>query len=306
MIGVSQRRHTDCQVQDVNVQTERSEDYKAPTEETAWSRVKKALGPIAVVGVVIAKFFANLKFVLLPLLKFLPILLKSGGTMLLMIWVYTQIWGWQFALGFVLLLLVHESGHLLVAKKFGLKVGAPVFIPFMGAFIALKEAPRNAWMEACVGIGGPLLGSLGALVCNALGEFFAAPIFIALAWFGYFLNLFNLTPVGMLDGGRIVTALSRWLWLARVALVVWFGWKYPNFIIWLIVLLSLPRIYSLFRKRTEEEQRYFEVTPSQRWIMSVLYFGLIAVLLFGMHVAQQNLHDLGVRAHGHGRDVIVQ
>ena len=73
--------------------------------------MKKALGPVAVVGVVIAKFFAKLKFVLLPLLKFLPILLKSGGTMLLMIWVYTQIWGWQFALGFVLLLLVHESGH---------------------------------------------------------------------------------------------------------------------------------------------------------------------------------------------------
>ncbi len=234
-------------VQDVNVQTARTEEYKAPTEETAWSRIKKALGPIAVVGVVIAKFLAKLKFIL-------PVLLKSGGTMLLMVWVYMQLWGWQFALGFVLLLLVHETGHLIVARKFGLKVGAPVFIPFMGAFIALKEAPRNAWMEACVGIGGPLLGSLGALVCNALGEFFAAPIFIALAWFGYFLNLFNLTPVGMLDGGRIVTALSRWLWLPGFALLIWFGWKYPNFIIWLIVLLSLPRIYSLFRKRTEEEQ----------------------------------------------------
>src|ERR1700704_3507891 len=293
-------------VQDVNVQAEKTEEYKAPSTETAWSRVKKALGPIAVVGIVIAKFFAKLKFAVLPLLKFFPILLKSGGTMLLMIWVYTQVWGWQFALGFVLLLLVHETGHLLVAKKFGLKVGAPVFIPFMGAFIALKEAPRNAWMEACVGIGGPLLGSLGALVCNALGEFFAAPIFIALAWFGYFLNLFNLTPVGMLDGGRIVTALSRWLWLPGFALLLWFGWKYPNFIIWLIVLLSLPRIYSLFRKRTEEEQRYFEVTPSQRWTMSILYFGLIAILLFGMHVAQQDLHEQGIRAHGHGQDTLVQ
>jgi Zn-dependent protease len=293
-------------VQDVNVQAEKAEGYKAPTEETAWSWIKKALGPIAIVAILIVKFFAKLKVLLLPLLKFLPVLLKSGGTMLLMIWVYMQLWGWQFALGFVLLLLVHETGHLIVAKKFGLKVGAPVFIPFMGAFIALKEAPRNAWMEACVGIGGPLLGSLGALVCNALGEFFAAPIFIALAWFGYFLNLFNLTPVGMLDGGRIVTALSRWLWLPGFALLLWFGWKYPNFIIWLIVLLSLPRIYSLFRRRTEEEQRYFEVTPSQRGVMSVLYFGLIAVLLFGMHVAQQDLNKRGIRSHGQGRDVIVQ
>ena len=289
----------------MNLQTER-EQYKPPTTETAWSRIKKALGPIAVVGVLIAKFFAKLKFFLLPLLKFLPILLKSGGTMLLMVWVYTQLWGWQFALGFALLLLVHESGHLLVAKKFGLKVGAPVFIPFLGAFIALKEAPRNAWIEACVGIGGPMLGTLGALLCNSLGEIFDAPLFIALAWFGYFLNLFNLTPVGMLDGGRIVTALSRWLWLPGFALLLLFGWKYPNFIVWLIVLLSLPRIYSLFRKRTEEEQRYFEVTPSQRWTMSILYFGLIAVLIFGMHLAQQDLHKHGVRSHGHGQDVIIQ
>ena len=294
------------QLYTVNLQTERTEEYKAPSEETAWSRIKKALGPLAVVGVVIAKFFAKLKFVLLPLLKFLPLLLKSGGTMLLMIWVYTQLWGWQFALGFVLLLFVHEAGHLLVARQFGLKVGAPVFIPFMGAFIALKEAPRNAWMEACVGIGGPMLGSFGALICNVLGEMFAQPLFIALAWIVYFLNLFNLTPVGMLDGGRIVTALSRWLWLPGFALLLWFGWKYPNFIIWLIVLLSLPRVYSLFRKRTEEEQRYFEVTLSQRWIMSVLYFGLIAVLLFGMHIAQQDLNKYGVRSHGHGRDIIVQ
>ena len=139
-------------------------------------------------------------------------------------------------------------------------------------------------MEACVGIGGPLLGSWG-IGLQRVGRVLHAPIFIALAWFGYFLNLFNLTPVGMLDGGRIVTALSRWLWLPGFALLIWFGWKYPNFIIWLIILMSVPRVYSLFRKRTEEEQRYFEVTPSQRWIMSVLYFGLITVLLLACTAA---------------------
>jgi len=273
---------------------------------TFWARMKKALGPVAVAGVVIAKFFAKLKFILLPALKFLPIILKSGGTMLLMIGVYTAMWGWKFAVGFVLLLLVHECGHLLVAKKFGLKVGAPVFIPFMGAFIALKEAPKNAWIEACVGIGGPMLGSLGALLCNSLGEIFNAPIFIALAWFGYFLNLFNLTPVGMLDGGRIVTAMSRWLWIPGFALLLWFGWQYPNFIVWLMIFLSLPRIISLFRKRTEEEKRYYEVTPAQRWTMSILYFGLIVTLVFGMHLAQRDLHEQGIRAHGHGQDTLVQ
>src|SRR5713101_4268507 len=285
----------------MNSQTQ-STEFAGPQRETFWRRLKKTLGPVAVVGVVIAKFFAKLKFFILPALKFLPILLKSGGTMVLMIWVYTMMWGWKFAVGFVVLLLVHECGHLIVAKKFGLKVGAPVFIPFMGAFIALKEAPRNAWMEACVGIGGPILGSLGALASNSLGEIFDAPIFIALAWFGYFLNLFNLTPVGMLDGGRIVTALSRWLWLPGFAALLWFGWKYPNLIVWLIVITSLPRIYSLFRKRTEEERRYYEVTPAQRWMMSILYFGLIAALALGMYTAHNELSDHPARRHG----VIVQ
>jgi Zn-dependent protease len=282
-------------------------DAAHPSQQSWSTKIKKALGPIGVVFVVIAKFFAKLKFIILPALKFLPILLKSGGTMLLMIWVYTMMWGWRFAVGFVLLLLIHECGHLIVAKKFGLKVGAPVFIPFMGAFIALKEAPRDAWMEACVGIGGPMLGSLGALLCNSVGELTDVPIFFALAWFGYFLNLFNLTPLGMLDGGRIVSAISRWLWIPGLAVLVWFGWRNPaNFIIWLILIASLPRVISLFRKRTEEEQRYYEVTPAQRWMMSILYFGLIAALYFGMQLAARDLHNYGVRSHGHGQDVIFQ
>ena len=270
------------------------------------TRLKRAFGPLAAAGVLIAKFFAKLKFVILPLLKFLPLLLKSGGTMVLMIWVYAMMWGWKFGVGFVILLLVHECGHLLVARKLGLKVGAPVFIPFMGAFIALKEAPRNAWIEACVGIGGPMLGSAGALVCNFLGEAFQAPVFIALAWFGYMLNLFNLTPVGMLDGGRIVTALSRWLWLPGFALLVWFGWQHPTFIIWLVILASLPRVLSLFRKRTEEERRYYEVSTPQRWIMSFMYFGLIALLLTGMQLAARDLQNHGLPAHRRITNPVVQ
>ena len=165
-----------------------------------------------------------------------------------------------------------ERLSLIIAKGFGLKVSAPVFIPFMGAFILLKDLPRNAWMEACVGIGGPILGSLGALACHLLGKTIDAPVFIAIAYSGYFLNLFNLTPVGFLDGGRIVTAMSRWLWLPGLAVLVWFGWNYMNLIVWIMVFLSLPRVYSLFRKRTEAEERYFEVATRKRWMMSVLYF----------------------------------
>ncbi len=100
----------------------------APPPETTGRKIKKALGPIGVIGVVILKFLAKIKFIL-------PILLKTGGSMLVTIGVYAMVWGWKFAVGFVLLLMLHECGHLIVAKKFGLKVSAPMFIPFVGAFI---------------------------------------------------------------------------------------------------------------------------------------------------------------------------
>jgi Zn-dependent protease len=130
----------------------------APLRQEPENRWKKALMPLGVVGLLLWK----LKAFLLVGIKFFPVILKTGGSMFLMIWIYAMNWGWWYAGGFVLLLLVHECGHLIAARRMGLKVGAPVFIPFMGAFIALKEAPRNAWVEAQVGIGGSVLGSLWA------------------------------------------------------------------------------------------------------------------------------------------------
>jgi Zn-dependent protease len=242
--------------------------------------MKKFLAPLGVVGALLLKF----KALLLPVLKFFPVLLKTGGTMFVTIWVYAMAWGWWFAAGFVLLIFVHECGHLLAAKRFGLKVGAPVFIPFMGALIALKEAPRNAWIEANVGIGGPLLGTFGAVCCYGLYMVTGNPLFQGLAYTGFFLNLFNLAPIGILDGGRIVTALSPWLWLVGLVIVGMLMVTHFNFILLLILIISLPRLFSLFRKRTAEEARYFEVTPGQRWTMAGLYFGLVAFLVLAMHL----------------------
>jgi Zn-dependent protease len=157
-----------------------------------------------------------------------------------------------------------------------------MFIPFMGAVIALKEAPKNAWIEAWVGIGGPLLGTAGAVVCEGLFVLTGNPLFRALAFSGFFLNLFNLMPIGFLDGGRIVTALSPWLWLVGAAAMGTLLVLHPNFLIGLILILSLPRLWFLFREKNEEQRRYFEVTPGRRLIMAGMYFGLIAFLLFGM------------------------
>ncbi len=247
----------------------------APKPEPTWGqKLKKNLGPVGVGLFVLLKFAAKLKF-LLPFLK-------TGGTMILSIGAYAMMWGWQFAVGFVLLIFIHECGHLLAARQQGLKVGAPVFIPFMGALIALKEAPRNAWIEAVVGLGGPLLGTVGALGCELMYFTTGNLMFRALAYTGFFLNLFNLAPTGFLDGGRIVTALSPWLWIVGFVILVGMIISHFNFLLLLILVMSLPRLFSLFRRKTAEEQRYFEVTPAQRLTMGALYFGLIALLVLGM------------------------
>lgn len=259
--------------------------YGRPPEPTGWQKFKKFLAPLGVAVVLLLKFGAKLKFLILPALKFFPMILKTGGTMLLSIWVYALYWGAWFAVGFVLLIFVHECGHLLVAKKCGLKVSAPMFIPFIGAIILLKEATPNAWVEAQVGIGGPLLGTLGAGLCELLYLATGNQLFRALAYVGFLLNLFNLAPVGFLDGGRIVTALSPWLWLVGFAIMIGLTIIHPNFILVLILIFSAPRLFFLFRRKSDEEKRYFEVTPAQRWTMAAMYFGLIALLVIGMQLS---------------------
>lgn len=243
---------------------------------------KKILGPVGAIIFFLINFASKLKFLIIPIIKFFPLLLKTGGTMILSIWAYSMLWGWQFALGFVLLILVHESGHLVAAKVFRLNVGLPVFIPFMGAVIALKEAPRNAWVEFWIAAGGPIAGGLAALACHLIYLQTGNPFFAALAYTGYFLNLFNLLPTGFLDGGRMVTALSPWLWLVGIVIAGTFAWFRPSFIIFLIILFSLPRLFSLFRKKTDQEQRFYEVSALRRVCAGFIYFGLILALGVGM------------------------
>jgi len=91
-------------------------------------------------------------------------------------------------------------------------------------------------------------------------------------------------PIGFLDGGRIVTALSPWLWLVGFVVLVFLTITRFNFILVLILIFSLPRLFSLFRPKTDDERRYFEVTSEQRLLMGAAYFGLIAALVFGMRL----------------------
>jgi Zn-dependent protease len=246
---------------------------------TLGQRVKQMFAPIGVA------ILAGWKWVVLVLKFGLPFL-KVGGTMLISVWVYSMAFGWKFALGFVLLIFVHEMGHLIAAKMVGLKVGLPMFIPFVGAMIALREAPRNAWIESIIGIGGPILGSIGAAACVGLYFLTGYPIFMALAYSGFLINLFNLIPIVPLDGGRIVTAISPWLWVVGLAILLPYLFIYvrgPFMLVALfIVVMSFPRVMALFRRRTAAQMRYFECTPTQRAVMAVMYFGLVFLLYIGM------------------------
>jgi Zn-dependent protease len=150
--------------------------------------------------------------VLLPLLK----LGTAGGTILSMIvsvWAYALIAPFQTALGVVLLIFVHEMGHVIASKQKGLPASAPIFIPLLGALINLKRNPRDAETEAYIAMGGPLLGTAGALVVFFIGWQLDSPLWIHIAWIGFFLNLINLLPIHPLDGGRIAVAVTRLLWL---------------------------------------------------------------------------------------------
>lgn len=253
---------------------------------------KKYFGPLIFIGVLLLKFGSKIKFLIAPALKFIPAVLKTGSTMLITIGVYATMWGWKYAVGFVLLILVHEMGHVIAARKFGVAASAPMFIPFMGAFIALKEAPKNAVVEAEIGIAGPEWGTFGAIVCHAMGIYFDMPLLVAIAWSGYWLNLFNLIPVGQLDGGHVAQAISPWLWVPGFGIALWLALTKGSFILWLIILLGIPRIISLFRPKTEEHQAFHDVPVSKRWLMTARYFGLIAFLALAMDVSDRALHHV--------------
>jgi Zn-dependent protease len=230
------------------------------------------LAPLAAAGAFLAKFGAALlKF------KFLFSMFVSAA-------LYVWLGGWWFGIGLVILLFVHEMGHVIEARRQGLPVSVPVFIPFMGALIAMKRMPNDAWREARLAIAGPLLGSAGALALYLTAIAYDSRQLKALAFLGFLINLFNLLPVIPLDGGRITAALHPALWflglLALLGLVIY----RPNPILIVILLLAGSELWRRWRLRDlPQMQQYYRVRPQQRLIIGLLYFGLAAALALGMH-----------------------
>jgi Zn-dependent protease len=241
----------------------------------SWRRLG---GPLAALGVLLAKL-KGLIF-LLPKLK----LLTTSGSMLVSVAAYSLIWGWKFAIGLVLLIFVHEMGHVIQLRREGVPASAPMFIPFMGAVIWAKRLGNSALAEARVGLAGPVLGSLGAAALIPIASASGNDLFTALAFTGFFLNLFNLVPVVPLDGGRAMAALSPWMWFIGFAALVAAAIAFPNPIIILIALFGAMETWRRWRTRkTPEAERYYQVSPRNRALVALVYVGLIALLVLGMH-----------------------
>ena len=183
----------------------------------------------------------------------------------------------------MLLLLVHEMGHVFQLRREGIKASAPMFIPFLGAVVAMKELPKDAAAEARVGLAGPVLGALACLVPWALYGLTGDELFKALAFVGFFLNLFNLLPVLPLDGGRAMAALTPWMWLVGFGLLVGITFVYPNPIMLLILLFGGLETWRRWKRRKDpEEQRYLKVRPRTRAAVAAVYVGLAVLLALGM------------------------
>jgi Zn-dependent protease len=215
----------------------------------------------------------------------------TGGTMLLSLVVYAFVFGWRYAAGFVVLLLVHELGHYIAARQRGLDVGAPTFIPFVGAWIELKQMPHDAETEAFVGLGGPLLGSVGALACYYLARSFDAPWLLAVSYAGFFLNLFNLIPLSPFDGGRITAVLSPRIWLLGVPVLGALFFYIPSPMLILMAVLAAPQVWKAIRYRSDspEAQTYYAVSARTKWEYGFYYIVLAAFLAVMTHDVHEML-----------------
>jgi Zn-dependent protease len=256
---------------------------EAPTaeeldKERNRSRLKKLGAPLIPLAVLASKA----KFLFLALIKVKA--LTTLGTMFISIAAYTLAFGWPFAVGLVLLLFVHEMGHVIQLRREGVEASAPVFIPFLGAMISAKSLGDDAAAEARVGLAGPILGTIGTLIPLAVYLATGSDLWRALSYLGFFINLINLLPVLPLDGGRAMAVLGPKIWLVGIliaiaATVIFLG----PFMLIFVALLGGPELYHRFKNRHSEESRAFHSVPKRTKVtVGAVYLGLAALLIVGV------------------------
>jgi Zn-dependent protease len=213
-------------------------------------------------------------------------LAKTIGSMLVaaVVYYYYPFHNLTISIGFVVLMLIHEMGHVIATRYYGMSASPPIFIPFLGALINLREQPKNALVESVVGMGGPLLGTVGAVACYIVALFCHGQLQLELmvvTQLAVMLNLFNLLPVPPLDGGRITAAISPWIWvlgLIGLGVLMYMGIGFNLFILALLLFYALPRITVTLRARGISQ--YYNISRRASWTMAALYLGLGLFLAF--------------------------
>lgn len=244
----------------------------------------KGIGAILVaIGALLAKFKGVL--LLLLNLKYAAVLLKIfwfAGSFFASVWFYALFWGWKFGLIFVVLIGIHEFGHWLTMRFYGVPSSLPFFIPGLGALVNMKGQPASAFHESLIALAGPVAGTVASAACAYIGFANHEPFWLAAAYIGLFLNLFNLAPVMPLDGGRIVGSISPRIWVGGLAIFVaaMVFFKLFNPLIVILIVLSIPQVIAAWKGRLDPQ--YYAVSLAQRLTIGVAYFGLAAVLFAGM------------------------
>jgi len=198
---------------------------------------------------------------------------------------YALLFGWQFGLGILVLLFAHEMGHYIIIRAKGIPASWPVFIPLLGAYVAMRRMPANVRDEAEIAIAGPFAGAMASALCFWLYQVTGLDILLPLAYFSFLINLLNLVPVSPLDGGRIVAAISRWIWpIGLVAMGVAFVYTHS---ILLLILLWLGFMETISRFRSMSPGNvYYRIPLLSRAYVTIFYFGLAAALAIGMFATE--------------------
>jgi Zn-dependent protease len=203
-----------------------------PAARPSWARKLGPLAPLAIV-------FANGKFLaVLFKLKFL----LSLGTFVAFYW---ALYGAQFGIGFAVLILLHEMGHFIAVKRRGLPADMPVFLPGFGAYVRWSALGVSAETRSLVSLAGPLAGCIGAAACSALWFETGDELWIGLASLSALLNVLNLIPVWVLDGGQAILALGKFdrIALGVAAIVLAAAFRQPLFL-----LVAAGALYQAFRR----------------------------------------------------------
>jgi Zn-dependent protease len=201
----------------------------------------------------------------------------AGGSFAVTIAAYATQFRFAVVLGFLGITLIHEIGHAVAIRAKGLRAGFMVFIPFIGGAVTLRDQPRTVYDDAQIGLAGPIAGTLASLVCLQVYKWLDDPVWLFISLLGFALNLFNLIPLGMLDGGRISAAVTKWMWLLGGGAVVYKLIDQPNPLIIVIAILAAFQVYaSIVREKTDEH--FYEITAERRALVAVVYFALVIFL----------------------------